>query len=242
MTTLLNKDKGSPSLYFQVMEKLKEEIEDGTYKYGEIIPGENRLCEMFNVSRITIRQALQELSRTGHVQPQRGIGTKVIWRQVSEIPGRIISFSEEMKLHGMEMTTSYCSIERTVPSKKIASELEIQEGDECLLLERTRDVDGRPLVHSCTFIPLFWGLDEDETLYRKSFYEYLRREKHISVCNATDTFSAVLADRQIASRLGLQEPAAVLKRIRKSWSSDDRVMEYTICWYQADRYRYTIEK
>lgn len=38
MTTLLNKDKGSPSLYFQVMEKLKEEIEDGTYKYGEIIP------------------------------------------------------------------------------------------------------------------------------------------------------------------------------------------------------------
>lgn len=242
MTTQLNKDKGSPSLYYQVMEKLREEIEDGTYKYGDVIPGENRLCEMFNVSRITVRQALQELCRTGHVQPQRGIGTKVTWRKISEMPGRIISFSDEMKLHGMEMTTSYCSIGRTVPSKKIAFELGIPEGDECLLLERTRDVDGRPLVHSCTFIPLFWGLEEDEKLYRKSFYEYLRTYRHLSVCNAVDTFSAGLAGKEIIARLGLQEPAAVLKRTRKGWASDGRVIEYTVCWYQADRYAYTVER
>ncbi|MGY4706656.1 extracellular solute-binding protein [Candidatus Bipolaricaulota sp. J31] len=72
----LDKRSATP-LYLQIKEILKERIERGEYAPGERLPTEMELCEMFGVSRITVRQALNELAKEGLLYRQRGSGTYV---------------------------------------------------------------------------------------------------------------------------------------------------------------------
>lgn len=64
-------------LYQQVMDDLKGEISRGVYPTGSRIPSEMELAKSYGVGRITVRRAIEELSRAGHLSRQQGRGTFV---------------------------------------------------------------------------------------------------------------------------------------------------------------------
>ena len=94
----LDKDLPVP-LYHQLQVVLKAEIESGRWQPGEQIPTESQLAEDFRVSKITVRQAIQNLVDLGYVRREHGRGTFVAQRKFDEGPRGLTSFSEEMKGH-----------------------------------------------------------------------------------------------------------------------------------------------
>lgn len=80
----LSRQKGCAPLYGQIEEILREEIERGAYAYGDLFPSEKQLLTRFDVSRMTIRQAVGGLTRDGYVECARGIGTHVTYRPHSD--------------------------------------------------------------------------------------------------------------------------------------------------------------
>lgn len=90
------------SLYIQLMHVIKEQIHNGTYLEGEQIPTEGELSKMYNISRITIRRAIEELCQQGYLKKIQGKGTFVeapkIYRKLEQ--DNNISFTEACKLNG----------------------------------------------------------------------------------------------------------------------------------------------
>ena len=140
---MLNREKGTPPLYYQLKEKLKEQIEAEEFKKGDTFLSEKELQEKYQVSRVTVRQAVNELVNAGYLKCERGKGTTVVFNKINENIKQVISFSEEMKQHGIVMSTSYCVISEERADSKIAENLGIRENETCYKLERVRCAEKR---------------------------------------------------------------------------------------------------
>ncbi|MGB8450907.1 MAG: GntR family transcriptional regulator [Anaerocolumna sp.] len=237
----LIREKGAPPLYFQVETIIKEQIENDEFLYGEVLPSEKQLQELYGVSRVTIRQAISSLVNTGYLLCSRGIGTTVVFEKIDENINRVISFSEEMEQHGIKMETSYCVINLQRSNKIIASNLNIKEGEESYKLVRVRCAKDMPMVYSITYLKKNYNLPLDPNVYMDSLYKLLDSEYGVKVVNGQDTFEATLSNQTIGGFLNIPLGSPIFKRTRKTFDRYNELVEYTICYYPGDKYKYTIE-
>ena len=143
---MLDFTKGAPPLYYQIKEMLKDKIKNEEYLPGDILPSELELQNKYNVSRITVSQAVKELVNDGYVSRTRGKGTIVISNKIEEKLNKIMSFTDEMKMRGFEPTTKFVKVNIVKLNKTIAKLLELNKDDEAYKIERLRYVNGSPMV------------------------------------------------------------------------------------------------
>ena len=94
---------GNGPLYLRLRQRLEEEIRSGTLKPGAPLPSEREIAELCDVSRVTVRKAVQSLVRDGFVVQRRGSGTTVARHveRVEQSLSRLTSFSEDMARRSM---------------------------------------------------------------------------------------------------------------------------------------------
>lgn len=80
-TAKMDRNPGAPPLYAQLEQILKQQIECGTYKKGDFLPTEKELMEKYELSRVTVRQAMTNLVQSGYARARRGIGTDVVYEK-----------------------------------------------------------------------------------------------------------------------------------------------------------------
>ena len=238
---MLNREKGAPPLYHQLKEILKQEIEEEKYKKGDSFLTERQLQEKYDVSRVTVRQAVSELVNEGYLQSSRGVGTTVVFSKIDENLKQVISFSEEMGRHGITMMTSHCVMSRERAGKIVAKNLRMKKDCYCYRLERVRCAQNIPVVYSITWLTNKYHLPIDNYLYKDSLYKLLQEEYSIVIAGGRDTFEAVLATEVIGKFLNITPGQPVFKRIRSTYDQDNDVLEYTICYYPGERYKYSVE-
>ena len=132
---------------------LKDEIKDiiysDDYNIGDRIPGENELCEQLNVSRVTLRKALDLLANDKIILRKRGLGTIILRKPQKytydlSVAGTLSDIvGEEYKI-----TTNMIKITEKKSGKKIAEKLKISEGSPILVYERVRSINNVPAVYS----------------------------------------------------------------------------------------------
>ncbi|MBO7335683.1 MAG: GntR family transcriptional regulator [Lachnospiraceae bacterium] len=240
---MLDHGRGASPLYAQIEEILKNRIENGTYKKGELVPGEKALMDEFGVSRATARQALGGLSQAGYVSSHRGIGTTVVYEQINEHIKSVVSLYEEMKLHGIEAETTFCTVEKTVPPAKVRQELLMKDSEKCYLIKRVRSTGDEPFVYSLTYLNTKEKLSMKPSDYKFSLYRYLETEKGIRIVRGTESFEAVMPDGEVKERLETGD-APVMRRTRKTYvdlGEKEKAFEYSICFYPGKRFKYTVE-
>lgn len=237
----LDFSKGASPLYYQIKELLKDRIENEEYLPGDILPSELELQGKFNVSRITVRQAINELASEGYVSRTRGKGTVVITNKIEEPLNRIMSFAEEMRARGLETTTKFARVSIVNLNKTIAKFLELNRGDEAYKIERLRYVNNSPMVFFITYLRKELNLPLEDKAYMGSLYELLKKNNNITVTKVKEIFEAIAADEHISECLDIDIHTPVLKRIRVSYDDSGEVLEYTICYYRADKYKYSVE-
>ncbi len=235
-------DKQSPiPIYYQLEQYIKEKIEKGEWQPGEIIPSERELAEMYDISRMTVRQAVNNLVNDGYLIRRRGKGTFVAAQKIEQPLKGLTSFSEDMRARGMEPDTIVLGFETVPASGKLAEWLAVKEGDALYEIRRLRLADGSPMALETLYIPvhLVPGLTRD--VVSGPVYEFIEKEKGLIIGSAVQTLEASVARKLEAEHLQVKEGAPVLLLERRTYLDDGRPLEVVKSVYRGDRYKFIVE-
>jgi len=237
-------DRNSPIPYYiQIIHILRQQIEEGNWGPGFHLPGELDLSQIFGVSRTVIRQALAELVNQGLIVRERGRGTFVTKPKIREsLVQRLTGFHHDMVDRGYEPETQVLELEITPASSRVASKLQIPEGEPVLKLTRKRSIEGVPIVLVTTYLPykLCPGL-EKEDFEKQSLYEILERKYGLSIASGRRTVEAVAANEHEAQMLKIGKGAPLILLESISYLEDGIPLEYYHAVHRGDRARFEVE-
>lgn len=224
--------------YQRVQQELAEEIEGGRRPAGSRLPPERALAEHFGVSRVTLRRALEELSRAGVVS-RASSGWEVAGTRIGEPPNVLMSFSEMALSKGLRPGARV--LERLTRPASIdeAEALGLAPGAPLFALARLRSMDDVPILIDHTLIPLSLapGLDESD-LEGASLYSMLEERYGMRPTRARITVEAIAADANSAGLLGLELGQPLLRCEQQTEDETGRRIELSEMIYRGDRYRF----
>ncbi|MDG4655715.1 phosphonate metabolism transcriptional regulator PhnF [Ectobacillus antri] len=232
-------NKYSPfPIYYQIQEWVKNQIESGEWKPGDKIPSEHELCEKFSVSRMTIRQAVNNLVEQGYLLRKRGIGTFVQLPKVEQRLQSMTGFTEDMKMRGMHPSSTLLSFGIVDASAKIAGKLKVAEGTSVYEIRRIRLANQEAIAYETTYLSADVVKDMNERILQHSLYEHLEERLGYKLLRATQTIEASVAGEEEATHLQIAHRAPVLVVEQTSYDEKDLPIEYVKCIYRGDRYKF----
>lgn len=233
---MISRDSKIP-FYHQLYEILRHKIVRGEWRPGDVLPTENDLLEKYQVSRSTVRQALDALVGEGLIYRQRGRGTFVAHPTVEQTLTRIISFTDDMRQRGMEPSTEVLSSGLIAAPEDIAKHLDVEPGEELTYLERLRLADHEPMSVEVSYLVHRYcpGVLDDD--YSQNPLRHALEEKYsIRLTSAKQTIRAINASRKRAKQLGIQANGALLYIERVSYSAENIPVEFIRFYHRGDRY------
>lgn len=231
-------------LYIQLKDILEEKISSNEWKAGTLIPSEKELQEEFDVSRITVRQAVKELTDMGLVYKKQGVGTYVSIPKMSHDLPRLTSFTSDVSMKGLD-PESLILVNKKMQAEDIAAELGLDRDTEFIYLKRLRMINGEAVgVHECflnTNALTQETIEKIEKMRSKdSLYRILNDDTSHTIKYADETLESALADRDTRTVLGIDQNIPVLVLERVSYTTEDTPVEYVKMFYRADKYKYSI--
>ena len=228
-------------LHRQLYLLLKEQITDGRYRAGDLLPTQEVLCEQFAISRITVRRALADLVKEGFIQNRQGVGAFVTFRKSGGKSGPDFSFIGDMRRTLKETTMSILRLERERCPVPIATALGLSEGEEALHLVRVRSVKKRPVMLLDGWIPpAFAHAVVRKNLQQTSLHELIAGSFEELGAVAQEV-NAALADPFVAQALDVEINSALLKIVRLVHARDGAPLHYLTVWTTPSRTRMVME-
>jgi GntR family transcriptional regulator len=236
ITDRVSRQSKSP-LYEQIYQLLRTKISEGQLRPGDLLPSEAELVEQYQVSRATVRQALDELVSDGLIQRKQGRGTFVSPHNVEQGLVRIVSFTEDMQRRGLEPGTKLRSAELLPATDALARHLEIPVGEPLARIERLRLADGEPMSIEMSYLVHRYCpgiLEQDYTT--QSLRKMLEDRYGIRFSSARQSIRAITTTKDIAEALSVKNSGALLYIERISYTEYDVPIEYLRLFHRGDRY------
>lgn len=233
--------KSKVPLYSQLVEKIINKINTLEYREHEKLPSERELCEIYDLSRITVRQALQELESGGYIYRLHGKGTYVAQRSFNQYLVNLYSFTEEMKKMGKTPATKVLSFSEIAVDEHLANKMQLNPLEDVFQVIRLRIADNIPLIYETSYLPksLFPYLTKED-LDRRSMYDIFAEDYQIRVTKAIEQFSATLIRESEAEHLQVKKDQSAMLFERLAYF-DEKIIEYTISVARGDKFVYTVE-
>lgn len=232
-------ESGGPR-YAQLRRRIEEAISSGVFQPNSALPPERELAEITELSRVTVRKAIQELVGDGLVEQRQGSGTFVrepVARMEQSL-SRLTSFTEDMAKRGMNTTSKWLERGVFAPTPLEASTLDLGLMGEVARIYRLREADGRPMALERASLPL--DILPNPLEVKSSLYEVLDH-RGMRPIRATQKISAINVEGREAELLGVSEGAAGLSIERTSFLENGRVAELTRSLYRGDAYYFAAE-
>lgn len=229
-------------LHIQAEEILRRLIEEEEYKNGKLLPNEVQLSEHLNISRNTLRQAINRLVFEGLLVRKKGFGTKVAKKGIVGGVKNWLSFSQEMKTLGIEVRNFELHVSLKRPSEEIETFFNInpKQNTRCVVLERVRGNKEFPFVYFISYFnPIIPMTGEED--FTQPLYEILEKQYNVIVKTSKEEITARLAGEFIAEKLEITASDPILIRKRFVYDINGVPIEYNIGYYRADSFTYTIE-
>ncbi|WP_085523813.1 GntR family transcriptional regulator [Tuberibacillus sp. Marseille-P3662] len=235
-------DKNSPvPIYFQIEEYIKSLVDNNQLKIGETIPSEREFTEQFNVSRMTVRQAITNLVNQGYLYRIKGRGTFVGEKKMEQTLHTVTSFTEDMKERGLTPSTKLAGFQIMPADDELAEQLQISVHEPVYEIKRIRLADDEPMALECTYIPANEVQGLTETIASHSLYAYIEEQMNYQIDYANQVIESTLSgqDEKECLNVGIGEP--ILSITRKTYLTNGKVLEWVKSNYRADRYKFAIK-
>lgn len=223
-------------LYQKVADDIKKNILSGDYEVGTLIPTENELETKYEVSKITVRKAVEQLVSEGYLVKKSGIGTRVISNNLFNKLSKARSYSsivnEQGNLSKKILEVELLNAEET-PLK------ENFKNQSILYIKRLYSLNNQPFIVVNHYLPTLSAPDKIEELENQSLYTFLKNSGR-EISNFKDAFSAVNLNSENQKLLNKTESLA-LKRVRRGYDNKGNLIEYTISIYDSNKMPYEIE-
>lgn len=222
----------------QIKEDIVEDILGGVYEPGDMIPRQSDYAKKYNVSRLTVRKAIDDLVVKGILRTEKGKGTFVqeiatkaySYRRVAGFSSNVVS--KTAKVH-----SKVVAIEEIEADKSLASYLQIEENGKVVMIGRLRYLNQVCVAFQKSFLPKerVMGIDfEKENLNEYSLYDILQRKAGLVLSYVDERFRAIRADRELSAYFKVEEGDPILYVRRVTYDSHDRPIEYCKDYESSD--------
>lgn len=233
---------GNVPVYQQILSLISHNIHSGELKPGEMLPPESKLCEIFGVSRTTIRLALDRLAEENLIIRRRGKGSYVASPRLRRNINHLYSFTQDMKNIGINPHSKVIQSSVIKVPDEIAPKLAIPKNTDVFALVRVRYADEEPILHETTFIPYFLckGIDNEDFSYC-SLYQLLQFKYNLKLAGAIETYEAVKLSKRTSELLNCAYNLPAFKINRIGYLDNEIPFEFTYSFARSDKCMFTVE-
>ena len=224
-------------LYLEVAEQLKKDIFSGKYPVGSMLPTENELEEMFGVSKITVRKAIELLATDEYVEKKSGRGTTVLSNRPYNRLSKAESFTQILQESQHEVRKKVLALEK-IKLKKGEALFELF-GSQVVCFQRLYYLDEQPYIYFTHYLPKDMIDFSLETFAKESLYRLLM-QKDYAINSFSDDFLGVALTTKEKEILQTQEVIGT-KRIRRSTTAEGKMVEYSEAIYNTNLHPYRID-
>jgi DNA-binding GntR family transcriptional regulator len=227
-------------VYVQIRESIRAEIMGGMLKRGEQLPSENELAVKFKVSRMTIRESIEDLVDEGLLYRRHGVGTFVAYPHLQRDHTRLTSFFDKAENEGVQIQAKLLKLE-VIPAKpRVAEALDIPTGSHVIRVKTLRYANGVPITVHDAHMPhkIFPNL-VNENLEVQHLWTLFERAG-FRVKRAIQRLEAREASKEVAVLMKIKEGAPVLFKERTVYADDGTPVEFTYCYNRGDIYSLTV--
>ena len=230
-------DENKIPQYKKIYEILRKHILTGVYEEGSLLPSENELCAVHNITRPTVRQALEALVQEGFIQKKQGKGS-IVRKPPQEIG--ILSISGTASAIGNQyLQTQILQKPQIKPwPENFPFELsEIESESGCIYMERLRLVDEQPVFYDINHIPnINLSRFSSRSFENKSLFEILRAQYQIEIKGGEQKLKAIKADQLIGNLLNVHVGEPVLNIERKLNTNREGFHIYSTIYFNSARH------
>jgi DNA-binding GntR family transcriptional regulator len=221
----------------KLYEVLRKHILDGVYREGDLLPSENELCQLYGLTRPTVRQALSTLANDGYIRKHQGKGSIVhlLPRDIG-----ILSVSGTTSAVGnRNLKTSIIVKPVLIPWEKnfmyTLSGLEAESG--CIYMERLRLLDDEPIFYDITYIAnINLPRITSRQFENRSLFKILRDYYRIEIKGGEQRIKAIPSSGKISKYLHIKRGMPVLHLERKLETNTPGLYLYSSIYCNTEKY------
>lgn len=238
----IHKDIPVP-MYYQIKQVILTAIKNGLLQPGEMLPIELAFCEQYEVSRPTIRQALNELVIEGYLYRLKGKGTFVSSPKIeAKFLSKLQNFNDEMLAKGLTPSTKVITFKVISGVQDINNRLKRPNSEKLFYLERVRFANGEPVV----YVETFFSYDQFQKLENvdfvsESLYDSMKLKCNCTVARVNRMIEAVSVSQKEATLLEIVKGSAAMLVKTTAFTKQGIPVEYSIARYRGDRNQFSVE-
>lgn len=230
--------------YAVIEQELIAAIRSGTLAPGVELPSESELIRLYQVSRVTVRRAIDELYHQGYIEKMQGKRTcvKQITRQ-QELAS-VSSYTEEILRHGMTPSRDVLAAGLRICTKEEAEKLRLPKADPVFHMERIYYADGHPLCHTAATLPYRLFPDIDTCDFKEnSLYKILESRYHVKITATSLKLKAVSAHDTLAGYLQIARDTPLLHSLGLTYgicNGSEIPIELFTNYYLTSQFEYVL--
>lgn len=225
-------------LYMKIKEALKKSILEGVYKEHEKLPSEKSLMDQFGVSRITVRQALRDLTSEGLIFSSQGKGTFVSKPKAVQDVHRLEGFGEAMASKGYDTTARVIGIRQMNGTREVLDALNLKPKAQVVEVKRIRYLNREPISIDTSYFPLEIG----EHLFSKDLsgdiFPMLENQLGTTLGSADIRLEARAADAEVAELLQIEPGNPIMWVQRLTLDKNGIPVDFEYLAIRGDSYQY----
>jgi GntR family transcriptional regulator len=236
----MNVQPGLIPRYYQLKEILEKRLQSGEFQPGDQFPTDDCLCQEYDLSRGTVRRAIDILVEEGRLRREQGRGTFVTAPLLTPSFFRLASFDEEMRQRGRTPGTKLIHLDVLPASQQIAADLGLEAGEDVIEITRLRLADGIPMAFETHY--LVYKICPDlvtEDLENQSIHSLMINKYNIPLVRARNTIEARVLTAREAKLLQTRPGSAGFFVSRVTYTLGDQPVTVYRIIYRGDEYRLT---
>lgn len=228
--------------YYQVSNILAKRIEEGKYGVGDLLPTEIELCEEFEISRYTVREALRRLTEAGLVRRRQGSGTQIIATQSHSNYVHAMRSLSELFQYASDTVLSIDLMDERVPAPELARYFGERADKEWLYFEGLRtDRDGTPICFTRVFIDKRYSAIRNELKTNSgAIYALIESRYKVSVEDVEQEIRIAPIEKSAARRLGVNARDTAVQVVRRYMDGGGKLIQLSINQHPGERFSYTM--
>lgn len=234
-------DATSPvTKYYQLKDILVKNIQDGKWPPQSRMSSENELCEAYNVSRVTVRKAIDLLVQEGYVYTIKGKGTYVKGKYIEQPLTHFYSFREDLRSRGVSTYSTMRHFDIVPADARLAADLNIRQDDNVFCIERIFFAGEQPYAREFSYIPCAICPElHAQQVQSLGLYNSLKKYNIIPT-RANEKLKAILLDQETAGMLDQRQNDAAIYLTRITYHNNV-VIEKNISCVRGDMFVYSVE-
>lgn len=228
----------SKPLYRQIADIFEKKIYTGELAVEDILPTEQALQDIYKVSRVTVRNALDLLEKQGLIDRIKGSGTYVKPNAARHDAFQLKGFDEDMASQGCTPGTKVIHFQLESAQPIIAEHLNIEVDTPIFSILRIKTIDEEPEILEQTYMPLALFPDLNVEVMQSSKYRYIEQQKGYQISLSRQKLKSILANKMVAKHLHIKVDSPVLCVSSIGELKDGLIFEYSIQYLRGRRYRF----